>query len=195
MAKTTPAPRTRAAVVAAPLDLPAASTSASTDAKRLSLMLDANEGFDVDRLRERPSSAAKLKKALTPDVLKELGIVPGAALPAADAAKADAAMNRQMMEGVLNMLYDGIASAAVVNLTSRGVPEQIATLARLVDEEKRMMRETHLALLDKYDLLGGKYAVEWNAAGSVAVVCMAKFAAIKSALAALPATAEHKSAA
>lgn len=172
----------RAAAATTTPDHAAAAPVRDRDDKRASFSLTDDGAIDLDKLRDRPSSKEKLRKLLTPDVLKELGIADAPAVATSDAASFD----EKMVGDMLDMLYDGLASATMVNLAARGVPEHIAAVVKLANDEREKMRAAHIALLKKYDLLATKWAVEINAVGTVAMVVAGKVLALKTLLDAMP---------
>lgn len=120
---------------------------------RLSIPFDPKTGkLAFDSMRA--STKAKLVAALRDPAAREaLGqdVTNTATAPAEDAA-----LNAM----VVNMLYDVIGSVAVVLAKSRGFQASHAEVLRYTAEEKQAFAGPTLAVLNKYDLLGGKYADE-----------------------------------
>lgn len=188
MAKTPPASKRSArAALDSPPSEPASVAATDNIKDRLSVPLTSSGTIDFTLMR--PSNREKLKAALadTATVTRELGI--GLIADAAPVAAAVAPGDAALFAMVLDMLYDGIASAAVVALRARGLDDRTAELLRVTDKEKESMRESHIALLAKYNITSGAYAVELNAAASVAMVVLAKYAVVKAALASAPVAA------
>lgn len=167
-----------------PTSTPAAESDAtkpSTPAElntRLSVPINPKTGkLDFDSMRA--STREKLKAALAdPAARAALGDAGGGVALSAD----DAALN-----GVLvNMLYDVIGSIGVVVAQTRGFQAAHAEVLRYTEQEKAILAPTTLKVLNKYNLLGGKYADEIALVAAVGSVTAGHIMALRQLAAASP---------
>lgn len=146
---TIPAPTPLPDVPAAPSPETASTSGTASDAEpdviRLSVPVDRKTGKIIESAM-RDTTRTRLASALA-----------GSDLSSAPSKTADAAASSAV---VVNMLYDLMGSAAVVLARSRGYHASAAEILRYTDEEKAMFSEPTIKVLNKYDLLGGKYADE-----------------------------------
>jgi hypothetical protein len=124
----------------------------------------------------RPSTREKLKTLIDDDRLpKELGIG-SSAVSSAD--------NDALSAIVVNVLYDAIGSIAVILAKNRGFGDH-AEILRYTAAEKEQFSAPTLKVLNKYDLLGGKYADELLLIAAVGTVTTGHVMAMTRAAAAM----------
>lgn len=123
--------------------------------ERLSLPVDASGALDWETLRASTREKLKTAFADTARVQRELGIggaVNVTAPPSAEIVKLNAML--------VQSLYKAVGGLLVLSARSRGVPDDAAELLRFHEDECAMLVDPTLAVLNKYELLGGKYAEE-----------------------------------
>lgn len=118
------------------------------DVVRLTLPVDPKTGFIAwDRVRSPEKTENTLRRVFADSKLSPRPI----ATP-----EDSAALNAV----VVNVLYDAVGLLAVVVARSRGFAEDTARLLRFTADEKAALAPQTVKVLDKYNLLGGKYADE-----------------------------------
>jgi len=142
-------------------DIPAPTERAPTSG-RFSVPFDEATGT-IDFASMRPGSIDKLRRALTdPKASIALGKV-----ESVENAKNDGS---DVSALVVNLLYDAIGSIAVIGAKTRGYSEARAEMLRYTEQEKQTLYAPTLKVLNKYDVLGGKYVDEFTlliAVGSI----------------------------
>lgn len=150
---------------------PPASSPSEPEFKTIAIKVDPKTGeWLADRARA--DTIAGLRKAFDSD----------AARAALGAASPDAtATNAALMAAMVGGAFTAIGKVAAGMAMSRGVSEA-AALHLLVDaEDMKLLAPATLAVLAKYNLLGGKYAEELALLGAVVTVGASKYDAMQRA--------------
>lgn len=122
----------------------------------------------------RPSTKEKIRVLLDDArIAKELGIGSNAVASAENDAFAAL---------VVNVLYDAIGSLAVIMAKSRGYGEH-AEILRYTEQEKASFAAPTIAVLNEFDLLGGKHANKLLLLAAVGTVTAGHIAAMQQAAA------------
>jgi len=139
------------------------------DVQRLTVPIDSKTGFIAwDRLRSPDKTANVLKRVFTDSRLS----------PARSESPEDSAALNAV---VVNVLYDAIGMIAVVAARTRGYSETSAQLLRYTADEKAALAPQTVKVLNKYNLLGGKYADEITLLVAVAGITGAHVMAMQEA--------------
>lgn len=134
----------------------AGTTTATTkpELDRLAVTLDAQGAIVFDGMR--PTTKTRLRTALAdPRVARELNLS-APAVGVATLSADDAALTML----VINALYDAVSGLGVAVARARGFHETSANLLRFTTDEKDKLAGPTMSVLNKYDLLGGKYKEE-----------------------------------
>lgn len=146
---------------------------------RLSLPYNPETG-KIDFSSMRASTREKLKRALAdPSATEALGT---SAATIEGAPDQSAALNTM----IVNTLYDAISSLAVVLAKSRGFQATHAEMLRYTQQEKEMFAPLTINVLNKYDLLGGKYAEEMMLLAAIGAATATHVQAMTAAAASAP---------
>lgn len=138
-------------------------------APRLSLQLTGDEA-KIDLARMQPGNRAKLAALLRdPDTRAQLGLVEERAVTVD--AQLDRAVAAQAV-GLLGML-------AVMGAKRAGYRDEHAALMAFGQREIDMLAPATMAVLAKYNLLGGKYAEELALAAGVGAVVADKWTTMR----------------
>ncbi len=120
-------------------------TPSEEEIHRLTIPIDPTSGrVKWDRLRSPDKTKEAIGKLLTDPRLQ---------------VSTDAE-NRALNALVINVLYDAVSAVAIIVARSRGFSGSEAELLRYTEQEKAAFSAPTLKVLEKYNLLGGKYADE-----------------------------------
>lgn len=158
-------------VPAAPVS-PVAPVASEPEIVRLTLPLDPAGKLRLDRMR--PSTVDALRKMLDEPTLRAVRGEAGASTDAADPA---------VNAVIVNVIYDAIGSLAVLLARSKGYTEEHANLLRYTAEEKSAMGPLTVKVLEKHNLLGGKYADEIALVTTIGAITVGHVMALQQAAA------------